>query len=295
MPTMAMPAKAEKADKTVHRSLQLTSPLPMGPDVRALQESLKAGLKHYKVDWLPLAIDGEFGQQTAHACAFYGWILGVSSGTHAKLKKGTVPEAIQEILRNPEQRGDAYRERSDARKERLKQIRKSQKEGAKAAVAYAKSMIGVIESSNVANAGATVTRKGKKGGVTFWEEAWGLPACFWCLCFASYCVRDIGGAEISGNCCLTTEIERMAKAHTGGWVEVSAAEARAGDIVIFCFDGSGVSDHGELAVGPIRNGMTDDVGGNTSSDEAGSQSNGGGVFAKRRSVSQLTCVARPLY
>ena len=123
----------------------------------------------------------------------------------------------------------------------------------------------------------------------------GPGACYWCLCFASYCAKFIGGARISGNCCHAGEIERMARAHTNGWVAVPPDEAKPGDIALFNFEGSAEPDHGELVVGPFKNGLTDDIGGNTSSDSSGSQSNGGGVFAKARPLSQLTCVARPLY
>ena len=284
-----------EADKAVHRPLQLSSPLTEGPDVRALQEAMKGGLRHFKVDWLPLKIDSEFGFQTVHAATFYGWILGASEGTHRKLKKGTMPEAIQEVLRNPEKRGAAYRERADSRIDRLREIRKAHKQGPKAAAAYAKSMIEITEDPAGSNSGPTVTRKGKKGGVTFWEAAFGLGPCFWCLCFACYCVRDIGGAKVGGLMVNAEEVERMAKAHSNGWLEVPKTEAKVGDIALFCFDGTGKPDHGELVVGPFRDGMSNDVGGNTSSEDSGSQTNGGGVFAKRRDLGLLTSVARPLY
>jgi hypothetical protein len=296
MVDIPMPATPGKA---VNRPLFLSTPLTKGPDVRALQEAIKAGLKHYKVDWLPLKVDGEFGPQTVHAAAFYGWILGISDATRNKLRKnGTLPEAIQQVLRNPETRGDAYRERSDMRKDKLKEMRKAHKQGPKAAVAYAKSMIGIIElpPETNSNRGPDVMRKGKKGGIDFWQKAFGCEATLWCLCFASYCVRDIGGAKVGGTVIQAAAIERMAKAHTDGWVAVPASEAKAGDIALYRFEaGSGDPEHGELVVGPLKNGMFNDVGGNTSNDADGSQANGGGVFAKLRDPSLLTCIARPLY
>ncbi len=282
--------------KAVHRPLALSTPFMKGADVLALQEAVKGGLNHCKVDWLPLETDGEFGSQTIHAAAFYGWILGTTEASRRKLrKKGVLAEPIQEVLRNPEKRGEDYRKRAEERKARLKEMRKAHKQGPRAAVAYAKSMIGVTEDPGVENVGADVTRKGKKGGVTFWEGAWGFDACFWCLCFASYCVKLIGGAQISGNCCHAGEIERMARARTNGWVAVPASEAKAGDIALYQFEGSAEPDHGELVVGPSKNGMFNDIGGNTSPDSGGSQNNGGGVYAKLRDPAILTCVARPLY
>lgn len=290
-----MPVAASKA---VHRLLALSTPLTKGPDVRALQEAMKGGLKHYKVDWLPLEVDGEFGPQTVHAAAFYGWILGVPDASRNKLKKkGILPEAIQEILRNPEKRGAAYRERAEMRKDRLKKMRKAHKQGPKAAVAYAKAMIGVVEvpSESNSNRGPDVMRKGKKGGIDFWQAAFDASATLWCLCFASYCVRDIGGAKIGGLVIQAEAIERMAKARTDGWVAVPSSEAKAGDIALYRFKGTGPPEHGELVVGPLKEGKFNDVGGNTSNDDDGSQANGGGVFAKLRDPSLLTCVARPLY
>lgn len=283
-------------DKAVHRKLGLSTPLAKGSDVLALQKAIKGGLKHYRVDWLPLATDGEYGPQTVHAAAFYGWILGMTEASRRKLRKeGMLAEPIQEVLRNPEKRGDDYRERADSRKGRLAEIRKAHKAGPKAAAAYAKSMIGVIEEPSGTNSGKDVVRKGKRGGVSFWEDAFKMGVGPWCLAFASYCVRDIGGAKVSGNCCHAGEIERMARARTNGWVAVPASEAKVGDIALYQFEGSDEPDHGELVVGPLKNGMFNDVGGNTSSDSNGSQNNGEGVYAKLREPGLLTCIARPLY
>ncbi len=289
----SVPAANEKA---VHRPLALSTPFMKGADVLALQKAVKGGLNHYKVDWLPLETDGEFGPQTIHAAALYGWILGMTEASRRKLrKKGMLAEPIQEVLRNPEKRGEDYRKRAEERKARLKEMRKAHKQGPRAAVSYAKSMVGVVEDPAESNSGPDVMRKGKKGGITFWEAAWGFGSCFWCLCFASYCVKFIGGAQISGNCCHAGEIERMARARTNGWIAVPASEAKPGDIALYQFEGSSEPDHGELVVGPLKNGMFNDVGGNTSPASGGSQNNGGGVYAKLRDPAILTCIARPLY
>jgi hypothetical protein len=289
-------AESDK-EKAVHRPLSLSTPYMKGPDVLALQKALKGGLNHYKVDWLPIATDGEYGPQTVHAAAFYGWILGITEATRRKLRKqGVLAEPIQEVLRNPEKRGEDYRERAEERKERLKKIRKAHKGGPKAAVTYAKAMVGVTEDEGRENAGGDVMLKGKKGGVTFWEKAFGQEATLWCLCFAGYCVRDIGGAKVGGLIVRASAIEAMAKAHSDGWVEVPKSEAKPGDIMLYSFDGSGVPNHGELNVGPLKEGMYYDIGGNTTPPGGdGPENNGGGVYEKLRDPSLLTCVARPLY
>lgn len=286
--------------RVVHRPLHLTSPLATGPDVRALQNAVKDGLEHYEVDWLPVSVDGRLGRQTLHAARFYAWIIGLGNGHRSKLTVGIVPEATQRLLRGDTKRSILDLHRESRRRGKLRRIRKAQHEGPKAAVAYARKFVGVTESPAESNSGPTVVREGTKGGITLWENYWGLGVCFWCLCFACYCVRAIGKAAIDGlagdsNPVNAEVIERMAREHAHGWVLVSASEARAGDIALFDFDGDGIPEHGELVVGPFAHGLTDDIGGNTSSGDGGSQSNGGGVFPRKRPLSQLTAVARPLY
>lgn len=289
-----MPKKST-ASKVVHRPLHLSSPLAHGDDVETLQRQIRKELRHHKIDWLPVEIDGKLGRQTLHAAAFCAWAIGLSDKHRAAIKGGTISEAAQRLLRAPTQRGRLDRRREKRRRKRLRQIRKAQSEGPKAALAYAKSFIGTTESPAGSNSGPTITRDGKKGGISFWEAYFGLGPCFWCLCFASYCVKAIGKAKVSGVLVNAAEIERMARAHSNGLVAVPLEECRLGDYVLCCFDGTGVPDHGDLADGPIRDGVTDDVGGNTSSDSSGSQANGGGVFPKGREVGVVTCIARPLY
>lgn len=291
-----MPTKSQTA-KAVHRSLRLTTPLTRGLDVKALQESLKALFAHFNIDWLPLSVDEQVGPQTLHGARFLSWVLGLGRGHRKAIKSGVVPKATQELLRNPEKRSRLEKRRAKRRLKRLAKIRKSQSEGPAAAVAYARSFIGTTESPAGSNSGPTHRNaKGQLGGVTFWENYWGLGAAFWCLCFACYAVKAIGGARISGNCTYSVAIEEMARNHEGGWVQVPIGERRMGDISLWKFDGpSSPSDHGELVADPHE-----DIGGNTSSDTGGSQSNGGGVFSKdvpgpARSEAQLSMVARPLY
>jgi hypothetical protein len=290
-----VPTKTKAAPKAVHRSLHLTSPLAKGLDVRALQSSVKKGLAHYEVGWLPLAIDGDrknggLGRQTIHAAGFYAWILGAPNSTRRKIKNGTLTQAVQKVLRNPEQRGRAWRTRARLRKNRLAKIRKAQDEGAKAAVAYAKSMLGVTENPAGSNSGPTITRDGKKGGVSFWEAAFGLGACYWCGCFAGYVAKFIGGAKLTGTLTYGPDIIADAQAHRNGLVAVSAADSRAGDIPVYWG-----GEHIGFCVGPPREGCLHTIEGNTSSDSGSSQSNGGGVFEKHRPFSDATVIARPLY
>lgn len=299
-PKRKAPAKRKAAPKEVHRSLHLSTPMMKGADVKALQVAIAADFKHRKIDWLPIARDRALGLQTRHAAKFDAWALGLATKRINRIKDGTIDEATQRLLRDPSKRSRLDRIRERRRKGRLAKIRKAQTEGPAAAVAYARSFVGTTESPAGSNTGPTHTNaKGQKGGVSFWEAYWGLGACFWCLCFASYCAKAIGGAKIAGNCTFSVAIEGYARNHENGWVQVPVAQAKPGDISIWKFDGPNApSDHGELIVAVSR-GPKEDVGGNTSS-EGGSQSNGGGVFAKTigsgtRPLSDLSMVVRPLY
>jgi hypothetical protein len=283
------------AAKAVHRSLHLGSPITKGLDIEELQVALKAFFAKHKIDWLPVTVDGELGPQTLHAARFATWVLGLGGGHREPIqKRNVITEATQRLIRHPEKRSQVEKLRAKRRQPRLAKIRKAQTEGPAAAVAYARSFVGTTESPAGSNTGPIVHNdKGQPGGVSFWEAYWGLGACYWCLCFASYCAKAIGGAKISGNCTYSVAIEGYARNHENGWVQVPISEARPGDISIWKFEGpDALSDHGELVV---ANGVAEDVGGNTSSDDGGSQSNGGGVFAKHRDLSQCSMVARPLY
>jgi hypothetical protein len=300
-----MPAKRQSAPKTaVRRPLHLTSPLAKGPDVRALQSAVKKGLAHYKVDWLPVTIDGDFGPQTLHAARFLSWVIGLGGRHREAIKKGNLTEATQRLLRNPEKRSTIERARAKRRQPKLTKIRNAQAKGPAAAVAGARACIGITENPAGSNSGPdrTITVLGRKVvvGVSAFERAWGLGPCYWCLCFACFWVKWAGG-RISGNCAYSVAIEGYARNHENGFIQVPLSDIRIGDLTIWKFAGpSALSDHGELVTAVHKGGSFEDTGGNTGSDSSGSQSNGGGVFAKdvpgdSRSLAQLSMVVRPLY
>lgn len=170
-----------------------------------------------------------------------------------------------------------------------KRIEAKRKGGAEKAVKWAKAQIGRTESPAGSNTGPFPVTACQ----TFTLGYDGVP---WCGCFVAYAAIHEGGAKIPNKARLayTPYICADSAASTNGLHRVSLEEVRAGDLIVFNFDG-GVPDHVELALGPVLDGLTDCVGGNTSAGASGSQDNGGGVFRRQRPTYQIACVARPDY
>ena len=75
---------------------------------------------------------------------------------------------------------------------------------------------------------------------------------------------------------------------------VPVGQAQAGDLVFFQFDEDAQPDHvGIVEENKPKRKILICLEGNTSSDNKGSQSNGGGVYRKKRPYSLVMAVARP--
>lgn len=84
-------------------------------------------------------------------------------------------------------------------------------------------------------------------------------------------------------------------AHAGTHFKaIAASQAKPGDLVVFDWSPGTGADHVALALGPAVNGLIPTIEGNTSATNAGSQSNGGGIFKRSRPVGLVAVVARPL-
>lgn len=75
---------------------------------------------------------------------------------------------------------------------------------------------------------------------------------------------------------------------------IAQAAAQPGDIVFFDWGPDGVSDHTGF-VESYSGGVYTCIEGNTSPDNSGSQSDGGGVWRRTRYASQICAIARPAY
>jgi hypothetical protein len=126
---------------------------------------------------------------------------------------------------------------------------------------------------------------------------YGTDGVAWCAIFASFIVTGLcevvmPGATTKKGFAYTPYMEREARKR-GRWVEPTALEP--GDLVLFQFDDDPQVDHVGLFVRWASKGVAVTIEGNTSSDDRGSQSNGGGVYERRRPVKVIRGAYRPPY
>ena len=118
----------------------------------------------------------------------------------------------------------------------------------------------------------------------------------WCAMFVSWCFdkAGLGGKVRSQSKKGFASCAHGLKFFAENNKLIPVGQARAGDIAFFQFDKDAEPDH----VGIIKYNNTalkylQVIEGNTSADKSGSQSNGDGVYLKRRSYSLVMAVARP--
>lgn len=200
-------------------------------------------------------------------------------GTQGPLKKfrATLRKAIHKT-----------KQRIADRKVRITAIRRDLRAGGAAkAMQWAAAQIGTTESPPGSNWGPKISE-----WIKFTGYSSPVP---WCGCFVAYVTVKIGGCNIPNRIRLgyTPSIVADARANTNGLRAVPYSDARLGDIAVYDFGGSGAV-HTGMVEKRIAGGIVA-IEGNTSSSNAGSQSNGGGVFRRNRTDADLICVARPIY
>jgi cell wall-associated NlpC family hydrolase len=118
----------------------------------------------------------------------------------------------------------------------------------------------------------------------------------WCAIFVSWCydktglVDKVAAQSKKGFASCDAGLKWFAKKNK----IVPVGEAKEGDIVFFQFDNDAQPDH----VGIVEKNMKrlkalKTIEGNTSPNNKGSQSNGGGVYQKKRSYATVMAVVRP--
>jgi hypothetical protein len=107
----------------------------------------------------------------------------------------------------------------------------------------------------------------------------------WCGCWCFYALESAGVAKIDYHLASVAQIEDYARAAQKcyrGWT-TDSSKVKIGDLVVV--GGRGV--HVEMVRGTATPSSVPTYGGNTSSGTAGSQSNGGGAYARTRYASEV--------
>jgi hypothetical protein len=271
------------SDAVVHRDLRQTTPFTEGPDVKALQRAINARAREQPFTDARLRTDSEFGPHTARACSRVAFALGLSDRACAEARAGTVVQLTQQLVRNPSGLSADDRRRARDRKPILKRRYEARQAGARAAVRWARSKIGVHEQPDGSNWGHPV-----QDWITFTGYDEPVP---WCGCFVGFAVVEKAGADVPKRIRLGFDlhINEDAEAGKNGFARsVPVSEARRGDIATFSFG------HIGLVAGPTKNGMIHTIDGNSAAGD-GSNNNGGEVAEHRRPVSLVTCVGRLRY
>lgn len=253
-----------------HRKLYRTA---RGADVKRFQIGLNARLEHDPRGHAKLSEDGYFGDQTLHAWKQVRDLIGLPRWLG-------VTQKAQLNVRQPNTRSKAAVRRSKKCHQQLAAGSDGEK-----ALAYLSRYAGKTESPAGSN-DAPFLRAWRTALSMAWMN--GQP---WCG-FACIAAWELGAKHpIPRDTTYTPTI--VSRALRGdGFKAVHSTEAKEGDLVVFDFDGGG-ADHVGLARGPAVGGLIPTCEGNTSSSDAGSQSNGGGVFNRVRPVGLIAVVARP--
>ena len=117
--------------------------------------------------------------------------------------------------------------------------------------------------------------------------AYGMNNVSWCQIFIWWCMKQAGMGWYKTASCTACYKHYASRA-------VSRNSLRKGDIVFFDWDHSGDCDHVGI-VESVGSSRITTIEGNTSSGNAGSQSNGDGVYRRYRTRSQIAKAIRPAY
>ncbi len=148
------------------------------------------------------------------------------------------------------------------------------------ALGFAKLELGVKEHPAGSNRGPRVDQ---------FEAACGIQGQPWCACFVVFCLREAGWKTTGWNQAYVPAWVAVAHLGQHGVRVIGSGEVRAGDLVAFDWEHNGVADHIGFCRGPVHGGEFQTIEGNTS---AGSNSNGGEVQARTRSIGDVACFMR---
>lgn len=130
---------------------------------------------------------------------------------------------------------------------------------------------------------------------TIFGKWYGINNASWCAMFVSWCFNQINEGDK-----ITAQTKKGFASCDAGlkWFAkkgklIPVGQAQEGDIVFFQFDADAQPDHVGIVISNDGKKYLQTVEGNTAEDKKGSQSNGDGVFKKKRSYAIVMAVARP--
>jgi hypothetical protein len=130
---------------------------------------------------------------------------------------------------------------------------------------------------------------------TMYGKWYGLNNNPWCAMFVSWCydqaslIKTVAAQNKKGFASCDAGLKWFAKQNK----LVPVGQAQEGDIAFFQFDTDAQPDHVGIVVKNDGKKYIWCVEGNTAGDNKGSQSNGDGVYLKKRAYSLVMAVARP--
>lgn len=231
-----------------------------GEAVRAYQGNLNARLRAHRDT--PIDADGEVGPITLEQSAYAAWFLGVMDSTADKVRAGTIPVGVHELISDPTTRTDEQRERARSRRDvHFGNLRER-------AYKVAEGLEGVMEDGGT-NAGPMVMKIIKANGGSGPEP--------WCGDFVAYCYRNAGSQGVDRVWASVTQLGADPDVH-------KVPDPERGDLVRFTFD------HVGIFVRRIDASTIETIEGNTGASGAVSDSRtgGDGIYRKRRAAKLVT-------
>ncbi|MEA2495527.1 MAG: hypothetical protein QOJ29_3438 [Thermoleophilaceae bacterium] len=243
------------------RPLHKTSPLTHGPDVEALQSGVNARLGARNL--AKIHVDGQYGPTTSSAVRSVLFALGAPQ---AEVEAGATITA-QKIIRDPKQRPQSWLKRAEERKK----LRARKGNEVDALLKWAHSKVGMHESPPDSNRGPEIDKYNRECGTL---------AAPYCAEFVVYGLRHICEIHVPSEWRYSPNIWTDAKAGRYGF-RAASKETRPepGWVVLMDFVAGGDP---VMHVGFVDDPIDHHVEANTSSDQHGSQDNGGGVYIKTR-------------